>query len=182
MSKYDALLFPADAFHSIGPFRFPVLGTLLPGEARSLDLLTKKDSAQSYATMRLAKRIARDKNIKSSVAVDMLTGSDGPDRDLIYDYVDELEELNNSGVSELDILEERVTVVLQYRGEVQLEGTDGWTKTEDWTSDDTKRIPVNMQREISEFILREKEGQPHPSPEAAAGNASPTRVVVTKTK
>lgn len=181
MSKYDALLFPAETFHRIGPFRFPVLATLLPGEARALDALNRRQATSVYSTMRLAKKIANAKNITPTEALEALSGgTSGEGGELIIEYIEEFEALNDSALSPVDVLEERVTTVLQYRGEVRLgEGEEGeWVKTADWSEEDTKRIPISMQASISDFIEAEKAGKPVNTLEA--GKSPESKVVVTK--
>ena len=53
MSKYS-ILFEAERFHEIGPFRFPVYEDLTPGEAKRIEAMNKLQSKSTYKSMRLA--------------------------------------------------------------------------------------------------------------------------------
>jgi hypothetical protein len=63
MSKYASVLFDTDEYHRIGPFRFPIYHALLPGEAKGIERLARLQTKSTYRTIKLAQRIAKDKNL-----------------------------------------------------------------------------------------------------------------------
>lgn len=161
MSKYTGLLFPADRYHQIGPFRFAVYNDLVPGEARDIEKINKEQSQSYYKIIKLAQRIAKDKKITSQKALDIVSSLDTTkSQELIVDYVDEFESLTSDNLGETDIKIKFVTVLMRYRGEVQAPGSDEWTPTRDWTEDDTMVIPRKLLSEIYEFITWERDGWP----------------------
>jgi hypothetical protein len=161
MSKYAGLLFPADRYHQIGPFRFPIYNDLVPGEARDIETILKEQSRSFYKTVKLAQRIAKDRKIPTKKAMDLIAEI-GQEKgaDLVMDYAEDIQTLTEGSLGETDLQIKFVTVVMRYRGEVQLPGTDGWALTKDWTEDDTMLIPKKILADIYQFIFWERDGWP----------------------
>ena len=63
MSKYASLLFSPETYHEIGPFRFPVYKDLVPGEAKAMEELSRKQSRATFKSIQLAKKIGKDKGL-----------------------------------------------------------------------------------------------------------------------
>ena len=103
MSKYTGLLFAAEEYWPIGPFRFPIYKDLVPGEAKGIEAVARQQSKSTYASLKLAQRIAKDKGIGVKEAVDMMSTANSDDnQELLYSYAEELENLTNSGISQVE--------------------------------------------------------------------------------
>lgn len=167
MSKYTGLLFAAEEYWPIGPFRFPIYKDLVPGEAKGIEAVARQQSKSTYASLKLAQRIAKDKGIGVKEAVDMMSTANSDDnQELLYSYAEELENLTNSGISQVEQMTGFATLCLKYRGEVKLPRAKEWTKTDDWTPEDTNQIPTKILEQIYNFVLWERDGWPDESSEA----------------
>lgn len=163
-AKYASLLFAPEEYHEIGPFRFPVYKDLVPGEARGIEEITRKQSKSTFRSIKLAQRIAKDKGITTKEAVELLskTGESGSE-DLLYDYAADLEELQRDSVGAVEQQVAFVTLFMKYRAEAKLEGTKDWTKLEDWSQEDTESMPSRLMQDVFSLILWERDGWPTPS-------------------
>lgn len=170
MSKYASLLFPVDTYHEVGPFRFPIYKDLVPGEARKIEAIARKQSKSTFTSIKLAQRIARDHNITTKEAIDLISSKSDDGNDILYNYADELQELQQNTVGAVEQQIEFVTLFMQYRGEVKLPESDSWSKIADWTMEDTEAMPQKLMEEVFRVILWERDGWP----EDAEGNAEPS--------
>jgi len=162
MSKYAGLLFPVEEYHEILPFRFPIYHDLVPGEAKSIEEITRKQSKSTYESIKLAKRVAKDKKLTVNQALDMLaTASQDKNSEILYDYFDELNALQSSSDGAVEQQIKFVTLFIRYRGEAKV-GNDKktWKKLPDWTEDDTEAMPSKLMEEIFQLILWERDGWP----------------------
>ncbi len=162
MSKYASLLFSPEKYHEVGPFRFPIYHDLVPGEAKGIEALSRKQSRSTFTSIKLAQRIAKDKGISTKEAVDLLSNTSEENQDLLYDYAAELEELQRNTVGAVEQQIAFVTLFMQYRGEVKLPRSKDWQRVEDWTEDDTEAIPTKVMEEIFRLITWERDGWPEP--------------------
>lgn len=160
MSKYSSLLFNPDEFHEIGPFRFPIYRDLVPGEARGIETISKKQSRHTYASIKLAQRIAKDREISTKEAIELLGNIGDGNQDIFYDYAQELDELQQSSISAIDQKIAYVTLFMRYRGEVRLPKSKEWQKMEDWSDEDTEHMPHKLLDQVTEFIGWEQNGWP----------------------
>lgn len=161
MSRYTGLLFTADEYWPIGPFRFPIYKDLVPGEAKGIEDIARQQSKSTYASLKLAQRIAKDKEIPVKEAVELMSNANSDDnQELLFSYAEELEGLTNSGVSQTEQVANFATLCLKYRGEVKMPKEKNWTKTDDWTEEDTNQIPTKMLQDIYNFMLWERDGWP----------------------
>jgi hypothetical protein len=78
----------------------------------------------------------------------------------VFEYAEEMQELNATAPDPLEKISHFVTLFMQTRGEVQLDADSGHTRTPDWKDHDTEQIPMNTQEEIHQFILWERNGWP----------------------
>lgn len=166
-TRYTSLLFKSQEYHHVGPFRFPIYKDLLPGEVRALEAINRDNAKATFQTLKLAKAIAKKRGIRPSEAVELLNdlGSD-TDKDLIFEFADELEENQRNGLSLVEQQAASVTAFMQFRGEASFpEDPDTWTKTSDWTEADTDLMPTKMMQDVFNLITWEREGWPK------AGNA-----------
>lgn len=163
MSKYASLLFPAEQYHEIGPFRFPVYHDLVPGEAKGIETISRKQSRSTFASIKLAQRIAKDKGISTKEAVELLGNTTEENQDLLYDYAAELEELQKNSVGAVEQQVAFVTLFMQYRAEVKLPRAKDWQRVEDWSEADTEAMPTKLMEDVFRLIGWERDGWPEPS-------------------
>ena len=172
MSKYASILFPAEEYHEIGPFRFPIYHDLVPGEAKQIEAISRKQSRSTFASIKLAQRIAKDKNVTTKEAIELLSGGEGSNQDLLYDYADELENLQKDSIGAVEQQIAFVTLFMQYRGEVKLPKEKDWKPTSDWTEADTEAMPQKVMEEIFRLIGWERDGWPDPEGKPEGGDAT----------
>ena len=165
MSKYASLLFSPDTYHEIGPFRFPVYHDLVPGEAKGIETISRKQSRSTFASIKLAQRIAKDKGISTKEAIELLGKTDEANQDLLYDYAAELEELQRNTVGAVETQIAFVTLFMQFRGEVKLPKAKDWQRVEDWSEADTEAMPSKVLEDIFRLISWERDGWPEPEAE-----------------
>lgn len=160
MSKYASLLFSPEEYYEIGPFRFPVYHDLVPGEAKGIEEIGRKQSKSTFRSLKLAKRIAKDKEITTKEAIELLGNSAEDNQELLYDYANELEELQRDSVGAVEQQIALVTLFMQYRGEAKLPRQKDWQKLSDWTENDTEAIPSRLMEQIFELVTWERDGWP----------------------
>lgn len=167
MSKYASILFAPAEYHEIGPFRFPVYHDLVPGEAKGIEEISRKQSKSTFRSIKLAQRIAKDKGISTKEAIELL-GNVGEDsnQDVLYDYAADLEDLQRDTVGAVEQQVAFVTLFMKYRAEARIDGKKGWSRLEDWDQADTESMPSKLMEEIFTLILWERDGWP----EADQGN------------
>ena len=158
-SKYSSILFKPEQFHEIGPFRLPVYHDLTPGEAKGIDEISRKQSKQTFKSIRLAQQIAKDKSITTKEAIDLMAGiSEDEGQEIALEYTAELEQLQSETISTVEQQVDFVTLVLQYRGEAKIKNK--WQEISDWTIEDTHEMPKKLLEELYTFILWERDGWP----------------------
>lgn len=169
MSKYASLLFGPEKYYEIGPFRFPVYEDLVPGEAKYLEEYSKKQSKATFKSLKLAQRIAKDKGITTKEAVAMMSDiGKTDDSELVYEYADEIEDLQTQGMNATDQKIEFVTLFMRFRGEARL-NNDEWTSLKDWERADTEEMPTKLMDKVFEMMMWERDGWP--AHEDVEGNA-----------
>jgi len=165
MSKYASLLFAPEEYHEIGPFRFPIYHDLVPGEAKGIEALSRKQSRSTFASIKLAKRIAEDKGISTKEAIDLLSNASTDNQDVLYDYATELEDMQRNSIGAVEQQVAFVTLFMQHRAEVKLPKTKDWQKVPDWTESDTEVMPTKLMEEVFQMIAWERDGWPEPASE-----------------
>ena len=159
MSKYASILFAPEKFHEIGPFRFPIFNDLTPGESKGIEAISRKQSKQTFKSIKLAQQIAKDTNITTKEAIAMMSNLGEDDsEDLALLYSDQLEQLQSEGVSAVEQQIDFVTLVMRYRGEAKIKNK--WQQLDDWTEEDTQSMPTKLLEQVFEFILWERDGWP----------------------
>jgi hypothetical protein len=128
MANYASLLFAPEEYHQIGPFRFPIYHDLVPGEAKGIETIGRKQSKSTFRSIKLAQRIAKDKEITTKEAVDLLSTSENSD--LLYDYATELEDLQRESVGAVEQQIALVTLFMRYRAEAKLPKVQGLAKAQ----------------------------------------------------
>jgi len=163
MSKYASLLFGPEKYYEIGPFRFPIYHDLVPGEARGIEVIARKQSKSTYSSIKLAQRIAADKKITTKEAIELLSNTTGENEELLYDYAAELDELQNNTIGAVEQQIEFVTLFMRYRAEAKLPRSRDWQRLEDWSPTDTEQMPTKIMEEVFKLILWERDGWPEPN-------------------
>jgi len=159
MSKYSSVLFGAELYEKIGPFRFPIWKELNPGEVRGFERLARKQAQSSYKSIKLAERLAGERGISVKAAIDVLSNLSAPENeDLVYQYAAELDEIQSASMSEFALKMEYVTMFMQYRGEVKMPGSRDYTQTSDWSMEDTEKLPKKVLNEIHDLLVKERDG------------------------
>lgn len=180
-----AVLFPPETYHVIGPFKFPVYKDLAPAESRAINAVLKEQTQGSTQAIGIARRIAHDKGISVKEAMERLRDLKSEENaDLLYEYLDEIQELNQGADAE-EGRNQVVTIVMQMRGSMVSPENDGtYTRTETWDSTDTDVVPSKLLNEIFQYIMWERDGWPtsgnEPSEEAPP--PSPTKTSMKSTK
>ena len=122
MSKYSSLFFKEKEYYEIPPFRFPIYEDLVAGEAEGVESIARKQAQNTYSLIKIAKSVAKKKKIAVKDALDLLSSAD-PDNDLVYEYAEEMAEVQRDSITVAEQQIEMVTLFIRYRGELQdLEG------------------------------------------------------------
>lgn len=174
MSKYSSVLFGAEAYEKIGPFRFAVWKELVPGEVRGFERIARKQAQSSFKSIKLAQKLAEERKIPVKEALDILSNlSTQENEDLLYRFAEELDEIQSLSLSEHAQKLEYVTLFMQYRGEVKMPGSREYEQTKDWTMDDTEKMPTKLLEAIHDLLVKERDGwdtkgkaQPEQEPES----------------
>lgn len=144
----------------IGPFRFPIYHDLVPGEAKGIEAVSRKQSKSTFRSIKLAQRISKDKGISTKEAIELLSDISEENQDLIYDYASELEEMQRDSAGAVEQQVALVTLFMRYRGEAKLPKAKDWQKLDDWTEEDTEAIPTRLMEEIFKLLTWERDGWP----------------------
>ena len=157
MSKYSNLFFQEKEYYEIAPFRFPIYEDLVAGEAEGVEAIARNQAQNTYTLLKIAKQVSKKKKISVKEALDILSDTEN-DSEVIYDYAEELAEVQKGGSTVAEQQIEMVTLFLKYRGELQNDGK--WIDLLDWSREDTLSIPSKVMSEVFEFISWERNGWP----------------------
>lgn len=159
MSKYASLLFGPERYEEIGPFRFPIWKELVPGEVKGLERISKKQSTATFKSIKLAQKIGAERGISTQEAIDLLSQiSQENNQDLVYQYAEELDEIQTGNMTEQEIKLEQVTLFIKFRGEAKLPGYDSFSPLKDWTTEDTENMPSAILDSIYTLLTKERNG------------------------
>lgn len=179
MSRYS-VLFPPSQFYKIGPFRFPVYKALMPGETKQIEAMSRMEAKTRFASIQLAKKISKDRGITVDEAVEMLSSmQEEENKHLVYEYLEDIEQLNTGSKGETELKAELVTIVMKFRGEVQFEEDEDYVRTSDWSDDDTDKLPPDILNQIFDFVVYERDGWPE-GKQPADPAPTPTKPTTTK--
>jgi hypothetical protein len=152
MSKYSEffLLGSAD-YEDIGEkLRLRKYGSWLAEEAWLREEQNKKRAQFTLRTIQLAKRIAAVKGINEEEAFQLLQDTSGERGDLFTEFADETSKLMDSAPSGREQFEELVTMFFRNRGEVNT--GKKWCPTDEWTREDTNKLPQALLQKIEAFM------------------------------
>ena len=157
MSKYSKIFFGKKEYYDIEPFRFPVYKDLVAGEIEGIEEVARKQAKNTYALLKIAKDVAVKKDIPVQDALDALSDVNS-NQELLYDYVDELAEIQTQGQSMSEQKIQTVSLFMKYRAE--LKEKSKWVQVPDWEEEDTREMPSRLLDEIYEFVDWERNGWP----------------------
>lgn len=157
MSKYSNLFFSEKEYYEILPFRFPIYKDLVAGEAEGVENIARNQAQNTYTLLKIAKQLSKKKKISVKEALDILSDADS-DNEVIYDYAEELAEVQRKGSTVAEQQIEMVTLFLKYRGEI--EQGEEWKAVNDWTREDTLAMPTRLMNDVFEFVNWERNGWP----------------------
>ncbi len=157
MSKYSNLFFTEKDYYEIAPFRFPIYEDLVAGEAEGVENVARNQAQNTYTLLKIAKQVSKKRKISVKEALDVLSDTD-TDNEVIYEFAEELAEVQRGGSTVAEQQIEMVTLFLKFRGE--LKDKKDWVAVPDWTREDTLTIPSKVMTDIFEFINWERNGWP----------------------
>ena len=167
MSKYSKVFFGQKKYYDIAPFRFPIYKDLVAGEIEGVEEVGRQQAANTYKLLKIARDLSQKRDIPVQEALDIL-GSADENQDVLFDYVDELAEIQTSGQSASEQKIQTVTLLMQYRAEYKEKSK--WVKTSDWEESDTREMPSKLLEEIYLFVEWERNGWPEDVEEEPQGN------------
>jgi len=168
MSKYSQAFFGKKEYYDIAPFRFPVYKDLVAGEAEGIEEVGRRQARNTYALLKIARDVSKQRGIGVQEALDALSDVDG-NQEILFDYVDELADIQTKGQTLSEQKIETVTLFIRYRGEIKEKSK--WVLLEEWDIDDTRCIPTKVLDDIYEFVEWERNGWPsEDDEEASEGN------------
>lgn len=167
MSKYSKVFFGQKKYYDIAPFRFPIYKDLVAGEIEGIEEVGRQQAANTYKLLKIARDLSQKRDIPVQEALDIL-GSADENQDVLFDYVDELAEIQTSGQSASEQKIQTVTLLMQYRAEYKEKSK--WVKTSDWEESDTREMPSKLLEEIYLFVEWERNGWPEDTEEEPQGN------------
>ena len=157
MSKYSNLFFSEKEYYEILPFRFPIYKDLVAGEAEGVENIARNQAQNTYTLLKIAKQLSKKKKISVKDALDILSDADS-DNEVIYDYAEELAEVQRKGSTVAEQQIEMVTLFIKFRGEIK-QGKE-WVSVGDWAREDTLAIPTKLMSDVFEFVNWERNGWP----------------------
>jgi hypothetical protein len=174
-SKYSAALFAADKYHEIGIVRFPIYNCLVPAETRVINTFLREEVIDSKKYIDLAKKISKEQGTNLGDTLNAISDfrTGGVDSKIL-DYIDEIIALGDPVEKADKALEMKlatVTIMMQLRGEIKLPNATEYTRTDDWTDQDTE-ILQGFIDPIYKFAMWERNGWPQP--ESEGNDQTPT--------
>ena len=165
MSKYSKVFFGKKEYYDIAPFRFPIYKDLVAGEIEGIEAVARKQAKNTYALLKIARDVAEKQDIPVQDALDALSDVNS-NQELLYDYVQELSEIQSGGQSISEQKIETVTLFMKYRAEYKERGK--WVTLSDWDIEDTREMPSRLLEESYAFVEWERNGWPEDSTEEAS--------------
>lgn len=165
MSKYSKVFFGKKEYYDIEPFRFPIYKDLVAGEIEGIEAVARKQAKNTYALLKIAKDVSKQRDISLQDALDALSDVN-ENQTVLYDYVDELAEIQTQGQSASEQKIETVTLFMKYRAEYKERSK--WVTVPDWEMADTREMPSRLLDEIYMFVEWERNGWPEEGEEEEA--------------
>jgi hypothetical protein len=158
MSKYSNIFLLSDAeYENIGDcLRLRKFGSWLAEEAWKREEQGQKRAEFTLRAIALAKKIAIEKEVDQDEAFAMLQGGyEG--ESILSEYSEEAVALMSSMPAAREQFGELITIFFRNRGEI-LSGKK-WAATDDWTIEDTQKLPQAWLEHVEAFMAAEDRGQ-----------------------
>ena len=158
MSKYSSffLLSSAEYEKLTDKLRVRKYGSWLAEEAWIREDQSQKRALFTLKAIDLAKKIAKEKDITDEEAFELLQSTQLDGNDIMEGFSMEAAGLMASMPSAREQQERLVTAFMKNRGEV-LVGKK-WEPTDEWTEEDTKKLPQALLQHIEAF-MDDEEGE-----------------------
>lgn len=172
MSKYSSFfLVSSPEYESLADkLRIRKYGSWLAEEVWIREEQAQKRALFTLKAVELAKKIAKDKEISNDEAFQLLQSQGFAGSELSDIYGEEAAELMASMPSSQEQLEKLVTTFMRNRGEVC--NSKKWEPTEDWSDEDTAKLPRPILEKIEAFMASEEMVSRGDTTEAAPQEAS----------
>lgn len=156
MSKYsDFFLIGSPQYVELGDkLRLRSYGSWLAEEVWCREKQNKKRAQFTLEVIRLARKVAKAKDISEDEAFVLLQANDEDRGELFAEFSEDVDRLMTLSPSSQDQTEELVTIFFRNRGEV-LDGKK-WTATKDWSKEDTQKLPSMMMEQVEAFMQKEE--------------------------
>lgn len=142
-------------YETIGKLRFRRYRDLLGAEAAEMDAIQRESYQAALQMMGLAKRISAAKDISFDDALAMLSQQSTQSAELFADFADEAFMLIGSLPDPWKADDQLITLFMRSRAQIQdAEGV--WQGFDDWTAEDTRKLPAKIRGEIKAFIEMEQ--------------------------
>ena len=165
MSKYSKVFFGKKEYYDIEPFRFPIYKDLVAGEIEGIEAVARKQAKNTYALLKIARDVSKERDVSLQEALDALSDVN-ENQAILYDYVDELAEIQTQGQSASEQKIETVTLFMKYRAEYKERSK--WVTVPDWEMADTREMPSRLLDDIYKFVEWERNGWPEEGEEEEA--------------
>jgi hypothetical protein len=157
MSKYSNIFLLSNAeYENIGDcLRLRKYGSWLAEEVWTREEQGQKRAQFTLRAIALAKKIAIEKNIDQDEAFAMLQSSNG-EESVLSEYSEDAVALMGSMPSGREQFGELATIFFRNRGEAF--SNKKWLSTEDWTIEDTQKLPKVLLDQVEAFMAAEDKG------------------------
>jgi hypothetical protein len=140
----------------IGKLRLRVYNDLLGAEAGEMENFSRQQSQALLHTVSLAKRVSEAREITFDEAYEMLTSGRQEDAVALMDVADDAALWLGTAPNVSSMDDQVITLIMQSRAEI--ENQNGWEPFDDWTLEDTRRLPSRFRAEVRAFIEQERNG------------------------
>lgn len=163
MSKYSSffLLSSAEYEKLTDKLRVRKYGSWLAEEAWIREDQSQKRALFTLKAIDLAKKIAKEKGVTDEEAFELLQSTQLNDRDVMGDFSMEAAGLMASMPSAREQQEQLVTAFMRNRGEVLI--GKKWEPADEWTEEDTRKLPQMLLEQIEQFMNEEDGAAPSSS-------------------
>lgn len=156
MSKYsDFFLLSSPDYEKIGEkLRLRKYGSWLAEEAWLREKQNQKRAQFTLQTIQLARRIAKERDMPEEDVFQLLQNESAERAEIFAEYSEEVTKLMGVLPSGKEQFEELVTLFFRNRGEVNIDKK--WESTEDWSKEDTNKLPQAFLQQIEAFMAAEE--------------------------
>lgn len=156
MSKYSEFFLLSSAeYEQIGEkLRLRKYGSWLAEEAWLREKQNQKRAQFTLRTIQLARRIAKEKGMPEEEVFQLLQSESTERTEIFSEFSEETSQLMDLLPSGKEQFEELVTLFFRNRGEVNI--GKKWQTVEDWSKEDTNKLPKVYLEKIEAFMTAEE--------------------------